>query len=81
MQIFFSTAFADKQTGILYNNLTGAFPFISLEGNVCFLIIYQYESNAILALTIAGFSSNIIFAAYQQQFNLLTARGYKSDST
>jgi hypothetical protein len=30
-----------------------------------------------LALPTAGFSNDIIFAAYQQQFNLLTAKGYK----
>jgi hypothetical protein len=72
--IFCFAAFADKGTGILCNDLTGAFPFMSLEGNVCFLIVYHYESNAILALLITGFSNNIIFAAYQQQFNLLTAK-------
>ncbi len=53
-----------------------AFPFMPLEGNVCFLIIYHYESNTMLALPIAGFSNDTIFAAYQQQFNLLTAKEY-----
>jgi hypothetical protein len=33
--------------------------------------------NAILALPIAGFTDNIIFAAYQQQYNLLKSKGYK----
>ncbi len=62
--IFCFGAFADKQTGILYNNLTGSFPYMSLEGNVCFLIVYHYESNAILTLPISGFDDNTIFAAY-----------------
>jgi hypothetical protein len=70
-------AFADKRTRILYNDLTGTFPFISLEGNVCFLIVYHYKTNAILALPIAGFSDDIMFAAYQQQYNLLKLKGYK----
>jgi hypothetical protein len=55
--IFCFAAFANKQTGILYNDLTGAFPFMSLEGNVCFLIAYHYKTNAILALPIKGFSN------------------------
>jgi hypothetical protein len=50
---------------------------MSLEGNVCFLIVYHNETNAILALPIAGFSDDIIFAAYQQQYNLLKLKGYK----
>jgi hypothetical protein len=75
--IFCFAAFADKRTGILYNNLTGTFPFMSLKVNVCFLIIYHYETNAMLALPIVGFSDNIIFATYQQQYNLLKLKGYK----
>ncbi len=75
--IFCFAAFVDKQTGILCNNLTGTFLFMSLKGNICFLIVHHYKTNAILALLIAGFSDNIIFAAYQQQYNLLKLKGYK----
>ena len=32
--IFCFAAFADKRTGVLYNDLTGLFPYMSLEGNV-----------------------------------------------
>ncbi len=41
--IFIFAAFADKQTGLLYTDLTGTFLFMSLEGNVCFLIVYHYK--------------------------------------
>ena len=75
--IFCFGTFADKQTGILYNNLTGLFPYMSLEGNVCFIIIYHYESNAILALPISGFNDNTVFAAYKTQFDFLKSKGYK----
>jgi hypothetical protein len=34
------------------------------------------QKNAILALPNAGFSDNVIFAAYQQQYNLFTLKGY-----
>lgn len=75
--IFCFGAFADKQTGILYKDLTGAFPYMSLEGNVSFLIIYHYKSNAILALPISGLDDNTVFAEYKTQFDFLESKGYK----
>ncbi len=75
--IFCFTAFADKRTGVLYNDLTGSFPYMSLEGKVCYLIVYHYESNAILGLPISGFDDNTVFAAYKTQFEFLESKGYK----
>jgi hypothetical protein len=77
--MFCFAAFTDKQTEILYNDLTGAFPFMSLEGNVCFLVVYHYKTNAILALPIEGVSNKITFAADQQQYNILEAKEYKTN--
>jgi hypothetical protein len=74
--LFCFAAFPDKQTGTLYNNLTGTFPFILLKGNVHFLIVYHYESNAILALPILGFSDKVIFTAYKQQYELLKSKEF-----
>ena len=74
---FCFAAFADKRTGVLYNDLTGSFPYMSLEGNVCYLITYHYESNAILGLPISGFDDKTVFAAYKAQFELLESKGYK----
>jgi hypothetical protein len=64
--VFAFAAFADKHTEILYSDLTGTFPFMSLEGNVCFRVVYHYQSNTILALPIANFTNECILAAYQQ---------------
>jgi hypothetical protein len=75
--VFVFAAFADIHTGILYIDLTGTFRFMSLEGNVCFLVVYHYETNSILALPIAKFSNNSILHVYQQQFELLESRGHK----
>jgi hypothetical protein len=52
--IFCYGAFADKRSGVVYNDLTGLFPFVSYDGSVCFLVLYHYEANAILATPIAG---------------------------
>jgi hypothetical protein len=75
--IFCFGAFADKQTGILNKDLIGLFPYMSLEGNVCFLVVYHYESNAILTLPISGFDNNTIFAVYITQFEFLESKGHK----
>ncbi len=50
---------------------------MSLEGNVCFLIVYHYELNAILALTITNFTDECILAIYKLQFELLESKGPK----
>ncbi len=75
--IFCFGAFADKRSGIIYNDLAGTFPCMSLQGNVCFLVVYHYESNAILALPIPSLNDDTIFAAYKIQFKFLESKGHK----
>jgi hypothetical protein len=70
-------AFADKHTGTIYNNLTGNFPFMSLEGNVCFLVVSHYKLNAILRLPIVNMEDNTIHAAYKKLFEFLESKGRK----
>jgi hypothetical protein len=50
---------------------------MSLKGNFCFLIVYHYKSNAILALPISSLDDNTIFAAYKTQFKFLESKGHK----
>ncbi len=38
--IFCFGAFANKITGVVYNNCTGIFPFMLLNGNICFFVMY-----------------------------------------
>ncbi len=61
----------------MYNNNTGKFHFTSLLGCVCFFILYQYKSNAILATPIKNMEDATIFAAYKDWFEYLEPRGYK----
>ena len=75
--IFCFGAFADKVSGVVYNDLTGNFPFMSLDGSVCFFVLYHYETNAILATPIAGLDDKSIFNAYKTHFEMLTLKGYK----
>jgi hypothetical protein len=75
--IFCFGAFADRDSGIVYHDLRGLFPFMSFDGSVCFFVLYHYESNAILALTITGMDNRSIFTAYKTYFEELTAKRFK----
>jgi hypothetical protein len=75
--IFCFGVFANRNSGIVYHDLTGLFPFMSFDGNVCFFVLYHYESNAILASPIAGLDDVSIFKAYKKYFEELTAKGFK----
>ena len=75
--VFGFGAFVDKNNGIVYHDLTGSFPFMSLDGSVCFFILYHYESNSILASPIAGLDDKSIFGAYKTRFRELEAKGFK----
>jgi hypothetical protein len=48
--IFAFGAFEDKNSGIVYHNLTGSFPFMSLDGSICFLVLYHYKSSILAEL-------------------------------
>jgi len=52
--VFCFGAFANKVTGVVYNDLTGKFPFMSLDGSVCFFVMYHYKTNSILATRLAN---------------------------
>jgi len=69
-------AFADKHTGVVYSDSTGTFPYMSLEGNVCFFVVYHYESNAILGLPLKNMEDSTVYEAYKQQFEFLKRKGF-----
>jgi hypothetical protein len=75
--IFCFGAFADKNSGIVHQDLTGSFPFVSLNGSVCFVVLYHYESNAILITPILGLDNMSMFNAYKTQLDELTVKGFK----
>ena len=75
--VFCFGVFADKNSGVVYNDMTGNFPFVSIDGSVCYLIMYHYESNAILATPVDGMTDIIIFNAYKKNFDMLEKKGFK----
>jgi hypothetical protein len=79
--IFCFGEFADKNTGVVYNNCTGNFPFMSLDGNVCFFVMYHYKTNAIFTTPIPGLDLKNILDAYTKNFEYLLSKGYTQKST
>jgi hypothetical protein len=75
--VFCFGAFADKISGVVYNDCTGDFPYMSLDGNVCFFVMYYYETNVILITPIAGLDSERILEAYTKNFEYLASKGFK----
>ncbi len=49
---------------------------MSLDGNVCFFIMYHYETNAIFPTPIPGLDSKNILDAYTKNFEYLMGEGY-----
>jgi hypothetical protein len=75
--IFCLRAFSNKITGVVYNNCTDKFPFMLLNGNVCFFVMYHYKTNAILATPIPCLNLSSIPAAYKKNFEYLKEKGFK----
>jgi hypothetical protein len=75
--VFFLGTFVDKISGVIYNNLTGNFPFMSINGSVYFFVMYHYKTNAILVKAIKYLDDHSIYEACKEVFETLEAKGYK----
>ena len=75
--IFCFAALADKQTGTLYTDATGALPVLSLEGMQYFFVAYDYDTNYIFALPIKNLKDDTIVAAFEEVFTTLTDKGHR----
>ena len=75
--VFCYGTFAYKISNIVYNNCTAKFPYMSLDGNICFFVMYHYKTNAILATPIPGLDSTSILDAYKKNFEYLKSKDYK----
>ncbi len=50
---------------------------MTIDGSVCFFVLYHYKTNAILVKPITNVDDLRIFAAYKEIFESLEAKGYK----
>ena len=76
--VFCFGAFADKVSGVVCNDLTGDFPFVLIDGSVCFFVLYHYETKTVLVKPITNVDDCSIVAAYKEIFETLEAKGCKS---
>ncbi len=50
---------------------------MSLNGSVCFFVLYHYKSNFILATPLKGLDGISIFNTYKMHFDDITSKGFK----
>jgi len=50
---------------------------MSIDGSVCFFVLYHNKTNATLVKPIANVDDRGIFAAYKEIFETLEAKGFK----
>jgi hypothetical protein len=68
---------ATIDAGQIYTDQTGKFPVVSSKGNKYIMILYDYDSNAILAQTIKDRTAPELLKAFQFMEQELVARGLK----
>jgi hypothetical protein len=61
----------------IYTDQTGRFPVVSRKGNKYITIVYDYDSNAILAQNIKYRTATELLTAFQAMEQKLVARGLK----
>jgi hypothetical protein len=71
--VYAATIDADK----IYTDQTGRFPVVSSKGNKYIMIVYDYDSNAILAQPIKDQTAPELLKAFQVMEQELVARGLK----
>jgi hypothetical protein len=64
-----------ERSGQIYSDLTGRLPLASSKGNNYLLIIYDYDSNGILAQPMRTWTGSCILAAYKVLHECLVAAG------
>ena len=65
------------QTGKMYSDQTGNFIQPSSTGNLSIMVLYDYDSNAILAEPIKNHKAESMLAAYDKMHTYLVDRGMK----
>ena len=75
--VFTAYHLVDAHNGVIYTDPTGAFPVTSRAGHKYLLVLYDFDSNAILAEPMKARSDDEALRAYEALYNTLTTRGCK----
>ena len=66
-----------SQSGKMYSDQTGNFFQASSKGNLLIMVLYDYDSNAILAEPLKNRKAETILAAYEKMHRFLKSKGMK----
>jgi hypothetical protein len=75
--VFTAYHVVDAQNGVIYTDPTRALPVTSRAGNKYLLILYDFDSNAILAEPMKARSDDEALRAYAAIYKTLTYKGCK----
>ncbi len=50
---------------------------MSINGSVCFFVVYHYKTNTILVKAIKNLDDHSIYKAYKEVFEMIETKGYK----
>jgi hypothetical protein len=66
-----------KITGQIFSDQTGRFPITPSRGNKYIMVVYDYNSNAILTESLTSHTEMELLRAYTKLHTFLTERGLK----
>ena len=72
----FIAYFTTDKNGVVYTDLTGKFPITSLDGHKYILILYHYDSNAILVKPLKNRSDEETLKVYKEFYDELKQKGF-----
>jgi len=75
--VFCYAALADKISGTLYTDATGALPVRSINGYQYYFVAYDYDTNYIFPIPIKDVTDASIIEAFQKVFEELKEQGYQ----
>lgn len=76
-KLFCYAALANKHTGAMYTDATGALPVLSVNGHQYYFVAYAYDINYIFAIPIQNVQDVTIMEAFDEVFQELKAKGFK----
>jgi hypothetical protein len=77
--VFCYAALADKHTGTMYTDATGALPVVTLEGHQYYFVAYAYDPNNIFAIAMRNVKDESILEAFDRVFQELKEKGFKPE--
>jgi polyhydroxyalkanoate synthesis regulator phasin len=77
--VFCYAALADKHTGTMYTDATGALPVVTLEGHQYYFVAYAYDPNYIFAIPMRNVKDESILKAFDNVFQELKEKGFKPE--